>query len=309
MLQDRVTRVEEERDSLRLALKFLMQDQSVNNATPSAVDSGNCWKTVKRAKTRIEYQSNPSLNNKPGNKSELNTTERETQSSNEKANGNGSGGEPVCTWCQNDYIVLEDLNESCKIIDDIQAKSRVDRNESDKAKTKSKSHTKRQKTIIVGDSIVKGLQQHKFAKAAKQNVQIKCFPGATVQDMNDYVKPVLRKKSDTIILHVGTNSTSNKEAGEIINDIDKLCQQIKEMNPDVELVMSELINREDNPKANKTVKEVNKLLEDYCTATNLNLITHRNILDRSLNRSKLHLNRFGPSSLLAKNFISYLHNF
>ena len=36
------------------------------------------------------------------------------------------------------------------------------------------------KTIIVGDSIVKGLQQHKFAKAAKQNVQIKCFPGATV---------------------------------------------------------------------------------------------------------------------------------
>ena len=75
MLQDRVTRVEEERDSLRLALKFLMLDQSVNNATPSAVDSGNCWKTVKRAKSRTEYQSNPSLNNKPGNKSELNTTE------------------------------------------------------------------------------------------------------------------------------------------------------------------------------------------------------------------------------------------
>ena len=93
MLQDRITRVEEERVSLlRLALMLR------NNATPSAVDTGNCWKTVKRAKSRIEYQSNPSLNNKPGNKSELNTTERETQSSNEKANGNGSGGEPVCTW-------------------------------------------------------------------------------------------------------------------------------------------------------------------------------------------------------------------
>ena len=77
MLQDRVMRVEEERDFLCLALKFLMQDQSVNNATPSAVDSGNCWKTVKRAKSRIEYQSNPSLNNKAGNKSELNTSERE----------------------------------------------------------------------------------------------------------------------------------------------------------------------------------------------------------------------------------------
>ena len=71
--------------------------------------------------------------------------------------------------------------------------------------------------------------------------------------------------------------------------------------------MSELINRWDNSKAKKTVEEVNKLLEDYCTGTNLNLIRHRNILDRSLNRSKLHL-RFEPSTL-AKNFINYLHNF
>ena len=157
MLQDRVMRVEEERDFLCLALKFLMQDQSVNNATPSAVDSGNCWKTVKRAKSRIEYQSNPSLNNKAGNKSELNTTEREMQSSNEKANGNGSGGEPMCTWCQNNCSVLEDLNESCKIIDDIQAKSRVDRNESDKAKTKSKSHTKQQKNNNSGRFNCQGL--------------------------------------------------------------------------------------------------------------------------------------------------------
>ena len=63
-----------------------------------------------------------------------------------------------------------------------------------------------------------------------------------------YVKPVQRKKPDTIILHMGTNNTSNKKAGEMINDIDKLCQQIKEMNPNVKLVMSELINREGQSK-------------------------------------------------------------
>ena len=117
-------------------------------------------------------------------------------------------------------------------------------------------------------------------------------PRCNRSGMNDYVKPVLRKKPNTIILHAGTNSAVNKEASEIINDIDNLCQQIKEIDPNVELVMSELINREDKQKAKKTVEEVNKLLEDYCTATNLNLIRHRNILDRSLNRSKLHLNRF-----------------
>ena len=141
--------------------------------------------------------------------------------------------------------------------DDIQTKSRIDRDEANKVKSRpvsTNTHTKRQKTVIVGDSIVKSLQQHKLAKAAKHNVGVKCVPGAIYQDMNDYAKPVLRKKPNTIILHVGTNSTANKEASEIINDNDNLCHQIKEIDPNVELVMSELINREDKPKAKKLLR-------------------------------------------------------
>ena len=198
MLQDRITRVEEER-------KTRVEDN------------------------RIEHQNDPSLNSKPGENAELNILERAAQSSNKKANINGNGGEPVCTRCQNNFIVLEDLNESCKIIDDIQTKGRIDRDKANKVKSRPvlrNTHTKRQKTVIVGDSIVKRLQQHKLAKAAKHSVGIKCFPGTTVRDMYDYVKPVLRKKPNTIILHVGTNSTANKEASEIINDNDSLCQQI-----------------------------------------------------------------------------------
>ncbi|CAB3984346.1 Scavenger receptor cysteine-rich type 1 M130, partial [Paramuricea clavata] len=111
------------------------------------------------------------------------------------------------------------------------------------------------KTVIVGDSIVKGLQQHKLSKAAKQNVGVKCFPGATVGDMSDYIKPVLRRKPDTVILHVGTNNATYKEASEIVNDIDKLCQEVKEIDPNVEIILSELTNREDNAKAKTTVQE------------------------------------------------------
>jgi hypothetical protein len=162
---------------------------------------------------------------------------------------------------------------------------------------------------LVRTLFVKGLQQHKLSKAAKQNVGVKCFPGATVGEMSDYIKPVLRRKPDTIILHVGANNATNKEASEIVNDIDKLCQEVKEIDPNVEIILSELINREDNARAKTTVQEVNRLLADYCTATNLNLIIHNNnVLSKSLNRSKLHLNKLG-SSTLAKNFISYLHNF
>jgi hypothetical protein len=49
---------------------------------------------------------------------------------------------------------------------------------------------------------------------------------------------------------------------------------IKEIDPNVEIILSELTNREDNAKAETTVQEVNRLLADYCTATNLNLIIH-----------------------------------
>ncbi|CAB4036542.1 Scavenger receptor cysteine-rich type 1 M130 [Paramuricea clavata] len=78
--------------------------------------------------------------------------------------------------------------------------------------------------------------------------------------MSDYIKPVLRRKLDTVILHVGTNNSTNKEASEIVNDIDKLCQEVKEIDPNVEIIFSELINREDNAKAKTTVQEVNRLL-------------------------------------------------
>ena len=68
-----------------------------------------------------------------------------------------------------------------------------------------------------------------------------------------------------------------------------LCQEIKETNPGVEITLSELTTREDNPEAKKTVTEVNTLFENYCTATNMYLIKHKNITDRSLNKFNLHL--------------------
>ena len=41
-----------------------------------------------------------------------------------------------------------------------------------------------------------------------------------------------------------------------MDDIDSLCQEIKETNPGVEITLSELTTREDNPEAKRTVTEV-----------------------------------------------------
>ena len=65
-------------------------------------------------------------------------------------------------------------------------------------------------TIIVGDSMIKGLRPDKISKSVKHKTQIKSFPGATVEDLNDYIKPSLKRKPKNIILHVGTNDLKRK---------------------------------------------------------------------------------------------------
>jgi lysophospholipase L1-like esterase len=83
--------------------------------------------------------------------------------------------------------------------------------------------------------------------------------------MKDSIKPILRRNPDTIVLHVGTNDVEDNKASKVMDDIDSLCQEIKEKNPGVEITLSELTTREDNPEAKKTVTEVNTLFENYCT--------------------------------------------
>ena len=51
--------------------------------------------------------------------------------------------------------------------------------------------------------------------------------------MRDYLKPILRRNPHRIILHVGTNDTKHNKAKKIMDDIDSLCQEIKDTNPEI----------------------------------------------------------------------------
>ena len=52
--------------------------------------------------------------------------------------------------------------------------------------------------------------------------------------MADYMKPLMRKTPDEIIVHVGTNDfkADSKSAEVIVAGILNLCNQIKDMLPD-----------------------------------------------------------------------------
>ena len=54
-------------------------------------------------------------------------------------------------------------------------------------------------------------------------IKINSFPGATTQDMHHYLKPLLARKPDHVILHCGTNNLMNSlDAEDVANKIIEL---------------------------------------------------------------------------------------
>lgn len=79
-------------------------------------------------------------------------------------------------------------------------------------------------TIIPGDSILKHLQGRNLSGALSK-VQVSSFPGCITADMTDHIRPLVRRKPDTIIIHVGTNSLRNMNSSSQCADhiVDHTC--------------------------------------------------------------------------------------
>ena len=68
--------------------------------------------------------------------------------------------------------------------------------------------------------MVSGLKEELLSNK-KHQVIVRCSRGATVEDIFDYVKPILKRKPDYVVLHVGTNNAKDMTSK---NMLDKLLQ-------------------------------------------------------------------------------------
>jgi len=66
-------------------------------------------------------------------------------------------------------------------------------------------------TVIIGDSIIKDVKGWQLSKSTKERIVVNPFPGATSDDMSNYVIPSVQRKPNRIILHVGTNDLKSKK--------------------------------------------------------------------------------------------------
>ena len=156
--------------------------------------------------------------------------------------------------------------------------------------------------VIMGDSILNGLIEENLSK--QHDVRIRKYFGATVNDLNYHVHPILRKKLKHIIVHIGTNDATRSTSSEILGKLLKLKILIKETLLETEVTFSTPTIRSDNGKAALMVRNLCHHLLDL----NMDILDNRNITSKHLGRKGLHLNKAG-STRLAKNIIYKLRKF
>ena len=138
--------------------------------------------------------------------------------------------------------------------------------------TPSPDHMAKKKLVfIAGDSIIQHVQGWDLSTNDK-HVAVKSFSGAQIADMDDYLRPLLRKKPDEIILHVGTNNIRDESPRSVAEGIVNLVTQIQHGSPTTHLAISPLLPRSDNLDLNDKIKEANKILKSFCSSRGLTLV-------------------------------------
>ena len=155
--------------------------------------------------------------------------------------------------------------------------------------------------------MVKDIKSYKMRKSlsTQERIYIKSFPGATTDDMKDYIKPSLKYNPDMVILHVGTNSLhSDKTTEEIAADITNLALDAKTNNSEV--AISSIVLRSDDKKLNEKRLKVNDILKIKSMTLSIGYLGNDNIKSNyHLNNSGVHLN-FKGINTLANNFLNYI---
>ena len=158
--------------------------------------------------------------------------------------------------------------------------------------------TKNKCTLIIGDSMLNGVQEKKISKHGK--VKIAYFSGAKVEDINNEIKPMLiEQRPKNVILHVGTNNAKTESSNIILDKLLTLKNQIEKENEGTKVIISSLIKRSDDGKACLTVDNFNKHIKQL----KINILDNANLNYNDLGMKGLHLSKSGKAKF-AKNIIN-----
>ena len=161
------------------------------------------------------------------------------------------------------------------------------------------------KAYVLGTSMVKGIRRNELNSNLKKcNTRFRPFIGATIKQMETYVKPIIYGDTpDVVILHIECNDISNRNmsANDIVEGIINIGRLQRANINDV--IISSLICRTQHNLQNN-VNAVNAVLMHRCKIYGLGYIDNSNIKVECLAQDGLHLNEIGKCCL-ANNFINF----
>ena len=161
----------------------------------------------------------------------------------------------------------------------------------DSQEKENRNKKSRKHICIIDDSMVKHIAGPPGI-SKNQQVQVKAHPGATTNDIIDYIKPTILQKTDIVIIHSGMNDLT-KDLN-TMSRIWKVAAAVKEIDTEGKIklgfsgfVGGDAVNKEAD------IVSTNNRLEKYCKGNEFLFIDNSNIDASFLNKSKLHLNRKG----------------
>ena len=156
-------------------------------------------------------------------------------------------------------------------------------------------------TLVAGDSMLHEIGKNRLSGAKPNSAKARIFRGATIDDMKNFLKLCLKCLSTNIILHVGTNNSTNDSSIVILNKLLSLKNFIHTELPESNVILLNIIDRLDNGIARLKISNFNKRL-NYLK---IDTVDDSNISIEHLNGVGLHLNRHGEGKF-AMNLIKKL---
>ena len=135
-------------------------------------------------------------------------------------------------------------------------------------------------------------------------VKVRNFPGATIEEMQHNLVPILERNPCRSILHVRTNNVESCTSREILDKLLTLKTFSSEKSPQCQTIFSTSTIRLEKAKANLTVRQ----LTNHLLQLNIDVVDNRYITDHCIGKKGLHLNISGTIQL-AKNFLNFIKTF
>ena len=157
--------------------------------------------------------------------------------------------------------------------------------------------------FVVGDSMLNNISERGISK--QHSAQVKNFPGAATERINEEIDDILQSKSDIIIIHAGTNDLATKINP--LNNLRKILKKCNELYPKPKLAFSNVIVRKDQVNLERGPKDINSRMKNFRQRRGIDYIDNNSITENYLGMKKLHLNSKGNTAF-AKNMINFIEN-